>query len=151
MSNSRGVAVLFNNNFEFKVLQQVNDINGNFLALDIIIEGKQLSLITLYGPNEDTPRFYEKKSDIISNLNNNNIIIVGDYNLVLNPERDYHNYLHVNNPRSREKVFEVLTTFNLLDAYREFHPDVNRYTWRKHNPIKQSRLDFFLNFRNFTS
>ena len=31
-----------------------------------------------------------------------------------------------------------------MDAYREFHPDVNRYTWRKHNPIKQSRLDFFL-------
>lgn len=38
-SKSRGIAILFNNSFEFKVHEQISDNSGNYLALDIIIEG----------------------------------------------------------------------------------------------------------------
>jgi exonuclease III len=30
----------------------------------------------------------------------------------------------------------------LIDTFRHFKPDEKRYTWRKHNPIKQARLDY---------
>ena len=33
---------------------------------------------------------------------------------------------------------------NLIDTFRHFHPNVKRYSWRKQNPVKQTRLDFFL-------
>ena len=33
---------------------------------------------------------------------------------------------------------------NLTDPFREFQQDDKKFTWRKTNPIKQSRLDFFL-------
>lgn len=52
-SNSRGIAIMFNNNFEFKVHEQLSDNNGNYLVLDISIEGKKITLLTIYGPNED--------------------------------------------------------------------------------------------------
>ena len=35
--------------------------------------------------------------------------------------------------------------------YRQSHPDTLRYTWRKKNPLKQSRLDFFLISGNLLS
>lgn len=39
---SRGIAVLFNNDFEFEVHEQILDNNGNYLALYINIEGQKL-------------------------------------------------------------------------------------------------------------
>ena len=34
--------------------------------------------------------------------------------------------------------------FNLVDPFREIKGTEKRYTWRKNNPPKQARLDFFL-------
>ena len=35
ISNAMGTAILFNNNFEFNILKEKRDINGNYLVLDI--------------------------------------------------------------------------------------------------------------------
>lgn len=69
---------MFNNNFEFKVHEQISDNNGNYMVLDISIEGKRITLLTIYGPNEDCPKCYKNISDIISNLSND-VIMVGDF------------------------------------------------------------------------
>lgn len=144
-SNSRGVAILLNNNFESKVHREKKDRNGNFLALDINIDGLRTTLISLYGPNQDTPDFYDVIQETIHDFNNDHIIICGDFNLVLNPSVDYDsNYKHVNNPAARNKVLEIIENNNLIDIFREHHPDIRRYTWRRVNPVKQARLDFFL-------
>jgi hypothetical protein len=37
-SNARGTAILFNNNFEFNILKEKRDINGNYLVLDINVD-----------------------------------------------------------------------------------------------------------------
>ena len=42
----------------------------------------------------------QQKSLIIQKKN---VIFVGDFNLVLNPELDYSNYLHINNPKGKRK------------------------------------------------
>ena len=143
-SKSRGVAIFLNNNFEVKVHKKMSDETGNLLALDLTIENKRMSLITIYGPNNDTPIFYEGLSDIIRELQNQDIILVGDFNLVLDPEKDYFNYLHINNPKARNKVLELIENYNLTDIFREIYPEEKRYTWRKPSPCKQARLDFFL-------
>ena len=72
------------------------------------------------------------------------MIVVGDFNLVIDPAKDYYNYLHVNNPKAREAVLDQMNICNLADVYRDFHPDQKRYTWRKTHPLKQARLDFIL-------
>ena len=60
------------------------------------------------------------------------------------------NYKNVNNPRSREKVLEFIESNNLTDPFRESHPELKRYSWRKKNPLKQARLDFFLTSETIT-
>ena len=65
----------------------------------------------------------------------------GDFNLIQNFNLDTQNYVNINNSRSREKLLNIKEDYNLVDPFRELYPDV---TWRKRNPFKQSRLDFFL-------
>ena len=75
---------MFNNNFEYKINRIKKDDVGNLLCLDLEIEGKKILLINLYGPNQDSPEFFEKVSECIENFNQQTILITGDFNLVQN-------------------------------------------------------------------
>ena len=145
-SSSRGVLILLNNNFEYKVEKINSDVNGNYIILDINIEGKKFTLINLYGPNDDKPKFYKELRQKYKTLNNDNIIMCGDWNLVINPDLDTNNYLHINNPRARNEVLDsIIEEDGFLDTYRIFHEEKREYTWSRRNPVrKQARLDFFL-------
>ena len=143
-SNQRGVAILFNNNFEFKFHKFKKDEDGNLLALDVSLCNKRVTLINIYGPNSDSPAFYNKVSDIIDTYENQSVIVGGDYNLVQDFNIDTFNYVNINNPRAREKLLEIKEVHSLIDPYRELYPESKRFTWRKKTPLKQARLDFFL-------
>ena len=52
-SNSRGVAILVNNNIEYKCLNVVQDPNGNYLILRIKVFDKDITIVNIYGPNDD--------------------------------------------------------------------------------------------------
>ena len=45
-------------------------------------------LINVYVPNDEKVKFTEKLFDTIDSFENNNMIIVGDWNSVLDPELD---------------------------------------------------------------
>ena len=95
------------------------DQTGNLLILDIEIEKHRITLVTLYGPNSDDPDFYEKLNKTIINFGNSDIIAVGDWNLLLNPDIDGENYKHLNNPNSRQKVLKLMSDLHLYDIWRE--------------------------------
>ena len=106
---SRGVAILFNNNIEFKIHSQYNDTNGNLLLLDIEIDEHRITLVTIYGPNKDEPGFFEFLKNKIIEIGNKDIIINGDWNILLDPQIDGINYKHINNPNARLKVLQIMT------------------------------------------
>ena len=143
-SQSRGVAILLNNNFEFKLHKIKKDLDGNKIILDISILNKRITLINIYGPNRDCPNFYESVKQNLQEFENDDIIITGDFNLVMDPETDTKHYCHINNPRAREKVVDICSEFSLIDIWRELHMETSQYTWRPTNGRKQARLDFFL-------
>lgn len=150
-NNSRGVCILFDNNFEYILHKEKKDNDGNFLALDITIENKKVTLITIYGPNSDKPKFFEQLENTITDFKNESYIICGDFNIVQDAELDTYNYSSINNPKARGKLLEIRHNLNLVDPFRQLFPDKKRYTWRKSNPIKQARLDYFLISENFMS
>lgn len=76
-SNARGVCILFGNNLEYKILKSKIDGEGNFIVLDIIIEDKRLTLVNIYGPNDDSPDFFRKIADRIEENGNDTCIIQG--------------------------------------------------------------------------
>ena len=144
-SNSRGVAILINSNIEYKLVNVSKDINGNILVLCIKAFDKEFVIVNIYGPNDDRPNFYENVIEMIEATGiTDNVIIGGDYNLVLNFELDCYNYRRRNNVNASNKVVDLIHSFDLLDIWREMNPDRKRYTWRRSTPFQQSRLDFFL-------
>ena len=137
-SDSRGVAVLFNNNFEFKVLKERADGEGNFIILEIEIAKKfTITLVNIYGPNQDNPDFYVNLSKEVDNCQNDFLIFCGDWNLVQDNKLDYYNYVNINNPKSREEVKKIKEIYKLQDPWRIANPFVKRYTWFKRNPVKK--------------
>ena len=144
-SNSRGVAILFNNNLEFLVKKKVyKDILGNYIFVTVTIMDRDFLIVSLYGPNRDDPEFYAELEERINDVGFENIIIGGDWNLVLDYTLDYYNYKHHNNIKAQEQVDNLMINLDLLDIWRELYPEMRRYTWRRNTPLQQSRLDFFL-------
>ena len=143
-NNSRGVAILFNNDIDFTIHRTIIDVNGNFISTDLTVEDKRFTLTNLYGPNTDDPYFYRKVFENIQDLGNESTVIVGDWNLVLDPSVDLENYKHINNPKAREEVLKYLEYFNLFDIWRDMNIKEKKYTWWKKNPRQQARLDFFI-------
>lgn len=142
--NSRGVAVLFNNDFEFKVNNIDRDENGNWIVLNICMLSMNITLVSLYGPNDDQPNFYTHVKNVVNNFGNPHCILCGDFNLVQDQNLDTFNYLNRNNPKAKEIVLKIKEDMDLCDPWRILNPNNKRFTWRKSNPIKQARLDFFL-------
>jgi exonuclease III len=95
--------------------------------------GEDFVLVNLYGPNRDSPQFYEGIINWLSRIDthSSNIIVVGDWNLVLDPELDYDHYKHINNPKSVEVVKNMMEVFCLCDIWRESNDNCKRFTWRK--------------------
>lgn len=143
-SQSRGVAILFNNNFDFEVKQTVKDKQGNYIILTIKTMNQEITLVNIYGPNNDNPQFYLTLQEKIRQLQNPKIIIGGDWNLVLNPSIDYYNYKHNNNVNAQKQVIDMIDQLELVDVWREVNPETLRYSWRRQTPPQQARLDFFL-------
>jgi exonuclease III len=137
-SASRGVAVLFNNTFEFKVKKTLVDVeNGNYLFVLVEIKGKEYLLVNLYGPNKDSPEFYKKLNYIIVNFNCQHRVIAGDWNLVLDPSLDYENYKNINNEKTQEAVLQMMDNLDFYDIWREFNPECLRFTWRRKFPFNR--------------
>ena len=59
--------ILLNNNFDQKVESIKTDPNGNYIILNMTIQGKKVTLVNIYGPNEDNPQFYRNLKE--KNLN----------------------------------------------------------------------------------
>lgn len=58
-SNARGVGIFLCNNFQYELHRSKVDVEGNYVILDITIEGKRVTLVSLYGPNTDKPSFFQ--------------------------------------------------------------------------------------------
>ena len=142
-SQSRGVAFLFNNSFEFTINKEEVDTEGRYIILDITISSNRLILVNVYGPNEDNPEFFNKLRNKISTLENSTIIATGDWNTVMDYNKDTLNYKHQNNPKSRQKLLETMEELDLIDIWRTANPEKRRYTWHGPN-TKLARLDYFL-------
>ncbi|KAJ8035960.1 LINE-1 retrotransposable element ORF2 protein [Holothuria leucospilota] len=143
-TNARGAAILLNNNFAFKIKRVEYNADGNYVAISVEIENHDFTILSIYGPNRDTPNFYHHISELLGELNDTFVILGGDWNCVLDPSLDCDGYLHDNNPMARNAILNMLNDYDLSDPYRVIHPNRKVYTWRKLNPLKQARLDYFL-------
>ena len=142
-SNSRGSTILIKSSVPHEVLAEKHCPIGNFVILVCKIRSNVYTMISVYGPNEDNPRFYEILEEHIESIPSENIIFGGDFNFVMNHEKDS-NYLHDNNCNAKAQFISTMNKYDLVDIWRQLHPDERQFTWLKRNPLKYGRLDMFI-------
>ena len=114
------------------------------MLLQLKINDQTFTVVNLHSPNKDDPDFYDRVMGELKNTRSQELILTGDWNLVLNPELDSQNYKHINNPKCREKVIDMTNELSLVDIWRELNARCKRFTWRHSQPVlQQSHLDFF--------
>ena len=75
-----------NNNFEFTFVKLIVDDNGDYMVLQLKMSDQTITLINLNSPNNDDPAFHDRVRRAIKSIRSQELILAGDWNLVLNPE-----------------------------------------------------------------
>jgi len=79
----------------------------------------------------------------------NEIILGGDFNVVLDNELDKLNGPPHSNKAARKEILDHLKLMNLVDIFRVLRPQVKQFTRYQKNPFIASRIDYFLFLRSF--
>ena len=148
-SSKAGIGILFNNNFELQIMKNYIDPAGRYIICDLMANRKPVTLVNVYAPNEDDPNFFKILSEHIEGFQKDEIVIGGDFNLVLDVEKDKKGGLPKTHNNARKILCEISKTFDLVDAWRLLNPDISRFTWRQKQPEVHCRLDFFLVSQSF--
>ena len=143
-SSKAGVSILFNNNFDLQIMKTYIDDSGRFILCDLKTNGKSITLTNIYAPNEDDPAFFKNLPDHLQDFEGDEIIIGGDFNLVLDVEKDKKGGLPKTHHNAQNTILEICDNLDLVDAWRILNPEEKRYTWRQTQPTVHCRLDFFL-------
>ena len=144
-SNARGVAIVIRKEWKEKIKKQTIDMQGRFIIVDVDIEDKFYTIVNLYAPNIDDPNFFIQLFEQLSQHENSECIITGDFNLVLNKQLDTSSTEQKNNKQAKQVIEHYVNEMMLVDAWRALNPDKKVYTWTRSKPkFTGSRIDFFL-------
>ncbi len=148
VSNSRGVCILFKPGLTFKTHDIKRDNDGRLLCIDLEIGDARFTLAGLYAPaDKDEPNFFTDCFKIIEQFDNNSKIIAGDFNLVMDLDMDKKGGLPRTHFKSRDILKLYMEESDILDIWREQHPDEKKYTWHRTKPPVFCRLDMiFVSF-----
>ena len=130
-SNKAGVAILFNNNFSFQLSKAYIDPKGRFIICDLTTNGQCITLATLYAPNEDDPNFFTSVFNQLLDFKGEEIIVGGDFNLVLDVDKDKKGGLARTHKNSREVITNFFENLDLIDAWRVLNSESSRYVATK--------------------
>ena len=143
-SNKAGVSILFNNTFNLQIIKVFIDPNSRFIICDIEANSKLLTLGNIFTLNEDDPNFFRAFFDHLSSFHCEEIIIWGDFNLVLDLEKDKIGGLTKTHKNALKVIQDFSESLDMSDVWRILNQEVKRYTWRQRQPDMHYRLDFFL-------
>ena len=111
---------------------------------NLTVDEQNFLISCIYGPNQDVPSFYQDLFDQLPNYDSKHILIGGDFNLVLDQEKDS-KYRQPSHPNCVNTIKDLMEEWELIDIWRSLNPEIFSYTWHKTKPkFIFSRLDMFL-------
>ena len=139
------MSILLNPNLNYDIVQYTDIIPGRVQALELILNEKTVTILNIYGPNNDDLTVF---NDLLTYLNANNeksFIIGGDFNTVININLDKKNGRHDTHKKCRQKINTIIELHDLVDTWRIHNPDKLQFTWHSNTKLSiYSRLDYFL-------
>ena len=126
---SRGVTWLVSRSLDASCALVLSDPAGRLCVLDVTIKDKAFRLIGVYGPNvtSELPPFFRRIEPYI--VPSKRVILVGDWNAVLDPNLDRGATSAGTNSLDARYFSEFVQKFDLVDKFRERHPNKIVWTW----------------------
>ena len=144
----RGRGIQFNINpaSPIESVREIYDPKGNYLISEMIFCDNPLLLVGVYAPNKDIDEWWEELYEKIDALNYRDVIIIGDFNQIMDPEMDSKNYksdVKSYKPKCRSLLKSWLDSETYVDVFRDLNATKKEYTWTKfserYQPIKNDR------------
>jgi hypothetical protein len=137
------------------VLAEERDEEDNILGLKIDIEGKELVICSIYGPNHHNPDFFTSLRTCLTRLGSSNTIIGGDWNCTgcsdpPDSNIDVLNMQNIPNARHSAVLKKLCNDFEMSDPFRVKFPNRRDFSFFSKDQTKnsRSRLDFFITSNN---
>lgn len=140
-SKSRGEMILISKHFSGSV--KIEKCQDRLIIVSIEYGEIHFVLVNIYAPNDTTEkiRFFNILQTILFEYRLGNLIIMGDFNCVINNELDIISG-HPHKKTEVDQFIETVTVLGTQDAWRIFHPDEKEFTWCRHTPFIARRLDY---------
>lgn len=129
-SNSSGVAILLAPTFQPEIVGVHDVVPGRLLHLAVRLDGVAMHFINVYAPRRGVmqTRLFRQLSTLLSSIDPGDCVILGgDFNCTLEVEdrsglqRD---------PASAKTLKELVGSFDLVDSWRNLHPDSSAFSRR---------------------
>lgn len=140
---ARGVAILIHKSVPFHIIQTIQDPTGRYVIVQGNIMSCKINLIKIYGPNEDTPSFFEKLLVTVSTLEGL-YIFGGDFNCILDPVMDRLTGTDTSHVQTRKKLTEFIKDLRLVDIWRKQNPNKKEFSCHSSTYPTYLRIDYFL-------
>ena len=151
---ARGVCALIPRNFRGDAVWLTSEHAGRTILLKIKINQAAFLVVGIYAPTQSNDRDQLKYfNELDKNLRELDdglpIIICGDLNVHLSVA-DTSN-IRFRDTQACKALRGIMTDLDLIDVWRERNPDKKRFSWRRCQPMQQSRIDYFLVCKELTT
>jgi len=144
-SAAHGVMIMISKSLEIEVKEQIKDTDGRFLLLKCKVQGVNFLIYNVYAPNnkKDHLVFLETVKKLLEEndaLEYEYMIGAGDWNFT-KEEKDRSGGDYTPWTENIALMEEICEKYDLIDIWRVRNPEKIRFTWRRTNPLIQSRID----------
>ena len=113
------------------------------LLCQLKLKEQRYTIANTYAPNDDEPLCFVQLFDKLEQFNLENLLLIGDFNLTLEMEKDKR-FISYNNRKVSEAIKELMTEFFPVDIWRIKNPEAFQSTWKRESPsLAFARLDYF--------
>ena len=121
-----GVAILMSDKLDFKLKAVTRDEEGHYIIIMESIHQEELTIINVYAPNFEVPKYIHQVITNISNLTDKNMVMAEGFNTPLTT-MDIASRENIN--KEMMALNDTLDQMDLADTFRTFHPKAAEYTF----------------------
>lgn len=143
-AKSKGVSILISSKIPWQLQNSQVDPTGRYIFLKGLIGTVQVTIVTMYAPNEQQATFLRETLEKLNELREGQLIVGGDFNTPLIPSSDTSAGRTSIPPNQIKRIAKTLHKSQLIDVWRLTHPGERDFTFYSNVHQLYTRIDYFL-------
>ena len=140
-----GVAIIISDKIDLKIKNIIRDKEGHYIMIKGSIQQEDITIRNIYAPNIGTPQYIRQTLTDIKGEIDSNTIIVGDFTTPFTP-MDRSSKQKIN--KEAQVLNDTLDEMDLIDIFRTFYPNAEKYTFFSSAHGTFSRTDHILGHKS---